>query len=251
MDANLLLDLPNVETVLYAVGYDRTADVPIERLYTEGLSNVLRGLPEADRFLYISSTGVYGQADASLVDEDSPCEPTRNGGRACLQAEKILGSSRFGDRTVILRMAGIYGPGRIPRRRELVAGRPLAAPQEGLLNLIHVDDAARAVLVAEQSSPTPALYCLADGQPPIRRDYYRYLARLLEAKPPRFTAPAEGSPAASRAGSNKRVSSRRFLESFAFQLQYPTYQEGLAAIIRAEAGEPTGQPDAPADGSRP
>jgi nucleoside-diphosphate-sugar epimerase len=247
--------IPVADTLLYAVGFDRASGFSIHDVYVDGLRNVLRALPAgAGPLLYISSTGVYGQADGRWVDERSACEPMRAGGRACLEAERCLQEHPLGERTVILRMAGIYGPGRIPRREALEAGRPIAAPSEGYLNLIHVDDAAQAVLAAEKRAPRPALYCVADGAPVQRGAYYEHLAALLGAAKPRFEPPPSDSPVAMRAASSKRVSNERLIRELAVHLRYPSYREGLAAIVAAEpsgrsvpfpqaAGESSQQPE--------
>jgi nucleoside-diphosphate-sugar epimerase len=231
-----LRDLPAAETVLFAVGYERGARGSMREVYVDGLRHVLQALPPGTgRLIYVSSTGVYGQEDGSWVDEGSPCVPARAGGAACWEAERLLLASSWAEQAVVLRMSGMYGPGRIPRRRELEAGRPLAAPSAGFLNLVHVADAARAVLAVEQDAPLPQVYCVSDGQPVVRGEYYRYLAELLGAPAPIFTEPPTDSPAALRAGASKRVSSERFRQRFAFRFEYPTYREGLAAIVAAES----------------
>ena len=223
--------LPAASTVLFAVGHDRSSGLPIEQVYVDGLRNVLAALPEPpDRFIYISSTGVYGQVDGEEVTEDSPCNPVREGGRACVAAETLLRQSRFADRAIILRLAGIYGPGRIPRVADIRAGVPIAAPAEGCVNLIHVDDAARIVLAAEGLTP-PRLYNVSDGHSVERAQYYGELARLLSAPPPTFTPPTPEAHVAQRAGSDKRVSPAKLFADLPLSLQYPTYREGLAAII--------------------
>ena len=183
MDPKTLKKLPKADTVLFAVGYDRGGGHSIRQLYVDGLLDVLQHLsPEIRRFIYVSSTGVYGQSGDTWVDERSPCEPVREGGRACWEAEQRLHADPMGQRAIILRMAGIYGPGRIPRQKELQAGVPIEAPSEGYLNLIHVDDAASAVIAAERQAPLPALYCVSDGHPVIRGEYFRELAELLGAR---------------------------------------------------------------------
>jgi nucleoside-diphosphate-sugar epimerase len=223
---------PEVRTVLYAVGFERGSARPIREVYAGGLAQLIDWLPESvDRLIYISSTGVYGVAAGSEVDERSPCLPTRDGGKASLAAEEVLRGSRFASRAIILRLAGIYGPGRIPRSADLAAGRPIDAPADGWLNLIHVDDAARIVLLAEAKAPLPRMYVVSDGQPVIRGDYYRELARLLGAPPPQFVAPPAESPAGQRAASDKRVNPARLFAELRPQLLYPSYREGLAAIV--------------------
>lgn len=227
--------LPLAETVLYAVGFDRSTGLAMRQVYVDGLRAALDALPQGTgRIVYISSTSVYGQGDGQWVDEDSPTEPSRENGRICLEAERVLREHRFGDRAVVLRLAGIYGPGRVPRRAALVAGEPIPAAKEGYLNLIHVDDAASVVLAIENVSQLPRTLLVADGQPVVRGEYYAELARLVGAPPPRFTAPVAGSPAAARATSDKRIRNDRLLRELGIELAYPSYREGLAAIVAAE-----------------
>lgn len=226
-----LAGLPAAETVLFAVGFDRSSGRSIHDVYVAGLEAALAALPPTvERFLYISSTGVYAQRDGAWVDEASPCRPTRDGGRACLAAEQVLQAHPLGARAVILRMAGIYGPDRIPRARDIAQGTPLTSPAEGYLNLIHVEDAAGVVLQAEARARPPRLYLVSDGHPVVRRDYYQQLARLLGAPPPSFTTPSADSPAAARAESSKRISNARLVRELAPTFRYPSYREGLAAI---------------------
>ena len=230
--ANAELQLPQVlRTVLFAVGYDRLAGHSIHDVYVGGLARALDQLPKAvEKVIYISSTGVYGQVTGDEVDEDSPCLPTREGGKACLAAEQLLQASRFGSRSIILRLAGIYGPGRIPRSADLLAGKPVDAPAAGWLNLIHVEDASRIVLLADQQAG-PRTYVVSDGQPVHRGDYYAELARLLGAPPPQFSVPDANTPAALRAASDKRVQPRRMFSELKPVLAYPSYREGLAAVV--------------------
>ncbi len=225
-----------IRTVLFAVGYERGAGRPIHEVYAGGVSRALEWLPgSVERFIYISSTGVYGNATGQEVDEDTPCEPTREGGVASLAAENRLLASQFGSPSIVLRLAGIYGPGRIPRAADLLAGKPIDAPARGWLNLIHVEDAARIVLLAEERAPLPRTYVVSDGQPVVRAEYYAELAKLLGAPPPQFVDPPVGSPAAQRAASDKRLNPRRMLEELKPSLLYPSYLEGLRAIVERQA----------------
>ena len=227
-----------VRTILFAVGYDRQSGATIHDVYRGGLARAMDWMPDAvDRFLYISSTGVYGSVAGQQVDETSPCEPTRAGGQACLAAEQLLLASRFAAQSIILRLAGLYGPGRIPRAADLAAGKPIEAPASGWLNLIHVADAARIVLLAEERAQPPRTYVVSDGQPVLRHEYYAELARLLNAPAPQFTAPPAASPAALRAASDKRVNPRLLFSELDPQLLYPDYRVGLASILSESTGE--------------
>jgi len=238
LDKRSLSELPQVDTVLFAVGYDRSADAPIEEVYPTGLANVLDALPAATgRVIYISTTGVYGPADGEWVDEETPTAPQRDGGKASLAAEQILAAHPLGKNSVILRLAGIYGPNRVPYIDKLRAGEPLAVPSAGWLNLIHADDAATIVLASEKwaaanpNSGAPEIFCVSDGQPVIRGEYYREVARLIGAADPQFVAPEAGTPAAERARSDKRISNRKLMTAIGVELRYPSYREGLAAIL--------------------
>ncbi|MGE0375692.1 MAG: NAD-dependent epimerase/dehydratase family protein, partial [Planctomycetaceae bacterium] len=89
-----LRDLPPATTVLYAVGYDRTTEASKRTVYVDGLRNVLLSLPKSvERFVYVSSTSVYGQSNGVWVDETSACEPRTDGGQICLDAERLLQSA--------------------------------------------------------------------------------------------------------------------------------------------------------------
>jgi len=233
-----LAGLPPVETVLFAVGYDRSSSRSIQEVYEKGLQNVLAALPEETKHVvYISSTGVYGDAQGEWVDERTPPAPHRPGGKASLAAEQVLTEHSLGSSSAILRLAGIYGPGRVPHLEKILQGESLRVPSESLLNLIHVEDAADVVLATEKWLPKaetrqhPALFCVSDGHPVARHDFYTEIARLVERPTPRFESPDPQSPVASRAQANKKVSNRQLIETFNLELTYPTYQTGLAAIL--------------------
>jgi nucleoside-diphosphate-sugar epimerase len=224
--------ITSLETVLFAVARDRLADKTLREVYVQGLQNALRALPDSlPRFLYISSTGVYGQRAGEWVDEDAPCEPCREGGIACLAAERLLASDRLGSRATVLRLGGLYGPGRIPQLPALRAGKTLAVAGSGYLNLLHIDDAVRIVLAAEQHAQPPCCYVVADGHPVQRRDFYCEAARLLGLAAPRFEEPAAGSSAAARAASSKRLVTARMQRDLLSDLLYPSYREGLRSIV--------------------
>jgi nucleoside-diphosphate-sugar epimerase len=228
---------PDLRTILFAVGYDQASASSIDDVYAGGLQRVVECVPAGvGRIIYASSTGVYGQCAGDEVDEETPCQPLRAGGIASLAAEEVLQTSKVQSRAVILRLAGLYGPGRIPRASDLVAGRPINAPAHGWLNLIHVDDAAQIVLLAEERAPLPRTYVVSDGQPVVRGEYYAELARLLGAAEPKFVDPPESSPAAARAASDKRISPQRMFAELRPILQYPSYCDGLSAIVAADSG---------------
>jgi nucleoside-diphosphate-sugar epimerase len=222
----------DIDTVLFALGFDRSVGQTIEEVYLQGLQNVLNASSQRwQRFIYISSTGVYEQTDGQWVDETTPCQPVRAGGRACLQAEQRLANSPLASRRIILRLAGLYGPGRLPKLAAVQAGLPIDAVANGYLNLIHVDDVADIVASVDEYVVSPETLVISDGHPVLRGDFYRELARLLNAPPPQFVSPPSSSGGAERGLTDKRVSNRKFLSLYPRPLRYPTYREGLAEIV--------------------
>ena len=223
-----LRSLPRAATVLYAVGMDRGAGHSMRDVYVAGLGNVLDALPEPGRFLYVSSTGVYGSADGGEVDETSPTEPTDDSGRTVLAAEQLL-RTRLSP-AILLRFAGIYGPGRVMRADALRTGAKLAGDPGKWINLIHVDDGVEAVLLAELKAKAGHIYNVADGNPVTRGDFYARAAELLGTAEPVFD-PSQSTP---RGRGNRRVSNRRIVEELGFSPAHPSYREGLAASLQAE-----------------
>lgn len=236
-DPASLEDLPASDTILYAVGYDRHAPPPVEDVYTGGVRNVLAALEhEPQCFVYVSTTGVYGDATGAWVDERTLPAPRRAGASASLAAEEALLNSPLASRVVVLRMGGLYGPGRIPFLRQLRAGEPIPAPEEGWLNLIHIDDAAAVVTAsAEDNRTRPLLLNVVDAEPVKRAEYYRQVARLLGRRAPRFEPPDPDSHRAARAATDRRISSARLFATLDLKLAYPNYRAGLKSILAGGA----------------
>lgn len=222
LDPQSLRALPRVSTVLYAVGLDRSAGKPMREVYVQGLANVLAALPAPKRFLYVSSTSVYGQTDGGWVDESSPTEPREESGKVVLEAETLLRERM--PSAIVLRFAGIYGPGRMLRRKAMFeSGEPIAANPDGYLNLIHVEDGAAAVLRAEEQGREGETYLVADDEPVQRRDFYAKLAELLGTPEAKFAPPGGVE-------SNRRVSNRK-LRSLGWMPRFPSYREGLPTSV--------------------
>src|SRR5207244_2422881 len=171
------------------VGRDHHSARSMREVYVTGLENVLQKLPPPGRFIYISSTGVYGQSAGEAVDEEAVTDPADESGRVVLDAERML--RRRLPEAIILRLAGIYGPKRLIRGEALRSGEPIIGDPDRLLNLIHVDDAAAAVLAAEERGWPGRVYNISDDAPIERREFYRYLAQLLHTAEPGFTEEAQ------------------------------------------------------------
>ena len=162
-----LRSLPEIEIALYAVGYDRHSAASKREVYVRGLANVLEARsPRVRRFLYISSTSVYGQDAGEWVDETSETLPSTEDGQIVLAAEETVRTACPKGVATVLRFSGIYGPGRLLRRIESVRrGEPIAANPDGLLNLIHVDDGAIVVSRLANRDVLQTTYLITDDRP--------------------------------------------------------------------------------------
>lgn len=230
LDAASPRSLPRVESIAYCIGLDRSTGVSMHSLYVGGLANLLAALPQpAPRFLYVSSTSVYGQADGEEVDENATTEPQEDSGKVVLEAERLL-RSRLPS-AVILRFAGIYGPGRLMRGQAIKAGGPIVGDAEKWLNLIHVEDGAAVVVAADERAAPGSLFNVSDGVPVRRRVFYTKLAEVLRAPQPRFVSLAPGALVPPHERGHRRIVSRRMREELGVMLRYPNYEAGLIASV--------------------
>jgi nucleoside-diphosphate-sugar epimerase len=233
-----LRGLPRTDRVFYCVGFDRSAGAPMRAVYVDGLHRILESLTSSvDQLVYASSTGVYGQTHAEWVDEDSPACPRHESGRICLEAEGLAGAwAQSRTRTVVvLRFAGLYGPGRLARRAILADGSPIPGDPDRYLNLIHIDDAVRAAAAALDSTDLESVYLVADDRPVTRREYYSLAAGILGLPEPRFSCVDLEGAQADRDATNKRIANHRMKRGLGVNLQYPDITSGLPAALASSA----------------
>ncbi|OIO68115.1 MAG: NAD(P)-dependent oxidoreductase [Zetaproteobacteria bacterium CG12_big_fil_rev_8_21_14_0_65_55_1124] len=184
---------------------------------------------------YLSTTGVYGDADGAWVDESWPCNPGSPRGMERLRAEQAwLDSVAFSE---IFRLAGIYGAGRNILDR-LRAGdyRAVQWQPPHYSNRIHVDDIVSALLAAMNRPRPGRIVNLADDDPVPHADYVTELARLIGAPSPVLLTPAEGEDQLSPMAleffrDNKRVSNRLLHAELLPELAYPGFREGLPGLL--------------------
>ena len=198
-------------------------------------------LPKQARIAYLSTVGVYGDHDGAWVDETTPCKPVSARSQARLAAEDAWRdfATRQGINLHILRLAGIYGPGRsaIDNLRSGTARRIVKPGQ--VFNRIHVDDIAGAIAACFRTGLRQALrtgshvWNVADDEPSPPQDVVDHAARLLGLEPPPEIdfASAQLSPMArSFYGENKRVSNRAMKDILGVRLKFPDYRAGLKAL---------------------
>ena len=199
-------------------------------------ADIARIAPQLEWMGYLSTTGVYGDKGGGWVDEETPLAPGTRRGRRRLAAEEAwcAFAERNGAPLHIFRLAGIYGPGRNQLRsvRDGTAKRIVKPGQ--VFSRIHVEDIA-SVLEASISHPRPgAAYNVCDNEPAPPQEVVAYAAKLLGRDPPPEIPfeDAELTPMArSFYADSKRVSNRRIREELRVTLQYPTYREGLKALL--------------------
>lgn len=187
---------------------------------------------------YFSTVGVYGDFGGAWIDEDAPTHPKNRRSEQRVAAEESWRSyaERRGVPLCIIRLAGIYGPGRsaFDKLREGTARRIVKPGQ--VFNRIHVADIGKITALAAQQRLT-GTYNLSDTEPAPPQDLVSYAAERMGVGAPPDT-PFESAQMTEMARSfysdNKRVSSRRILEALGTDLTYPTYREGLDAIWSAK-----------------
>jgi nucleoside-diphosphate-sugar epimerase len=189
----------------------------------------------ATRVIYLSTIGVYGNHDGAWIDEDTPLAPQAERAQARIAAEQRW-RNLVGDRLSILRLAGIYGPGRSPltKLRDGTARRIVKPGQ--VFNRIHVDDAARAIKAAV-ALPYGGAWNVCDDEPAPPQDVVTYAASLMKLTPPpeQDFATAEMTPMGrSFYAASNRVSNARLKNELGVTLAFPTYREGLSSLVDAQ-----------------
>ncbi len=211
----------------------------------EALGPALAKAPALCWIGYLSSVAVYGDHGGAWVDETTPPAPVSDRGRARLAAEGAWQrfASDTGKTVHVFRLPGIYGPGRsaLDKVRAGTARRIIKPGQ--VFNRIHVADIARTIEAAMAYGGPETIFNVVDDEPAPPGDVIAYAARLLGCPPPPEVSLDEAGAsemARSFYGESKRVSNARIKRELGLRLAYPTYREGLAAIL-AEEGR-TGNP---------
>lgn len=235
--------LPAGDVVVFAASTG--GDASARTIYNDALSGVIEVYAERedppDRFVYTSSTGVYGDHEGGWIDESTTIYPDTDRQRILLEAERLTleDAPVAGMDGTVVRFGGLYGPGRYRLDRYLEG--PVT---EGYLNLVHRDDAAGAVafLVTEDLARNDVVLAV-DGEPLEKWAFADWLAEEcgVEAPPKRSIEERledDISPeAAHRVQANKRCSSQK-LEELGYEFRFPTAREGYRPAIDAYRSAP-------------
>lgn len=218
--------LPAADLVFYTAAADERSDDAYRRAYVEGVGRLVERLAHQPapprRLLFTSSTAVYGQQDGEWVDESSATEPADFGGRRLLEGEALVRGAPFPG--TVLRLGGIYGPGRtslIARARDGATGGPVYT------NRIHRDDAAGALAHLALLPDAEPCYVGVDCEPATEADVLAWLAQRVGG-----AAASGADPAPRRVRGSKRCRNALLLAS-GYRFRYPTYREGYAALLEA------------------
>jgi nucleoside-diphosphate-sugar epimerase len=208
-------------------------------------AQALRAAPRLRWLGYLSTVGVYGDLQGGWADEETPANP--DGGRNARRLDAERAWTGFCQEPAfcegralpldIFRLAGIYGPGRSPLER-IRAGEAQRIVKPGqVFNRIHVDDIAQIVAAAAMQAhgrPAARIFNAADDEPAPPQDVIAYAAELLGIAPPPeipFDSATLSAMARSFYESNKRIRNDRIKRELGVVLKYPTYREGLRALL--------------------
>ena len=213
-----------ITQLVYLPTPDRRDESAYRATFVDGLRHLLQALgsPSLQRVLLVSSSAVYGEHGGDWVDESTTPAPPGFNGQVLLEAEQLLAAQPI--TSIVLRLAGLYGPGRLQLLERMRTGEvrvPRALPHWA--NRIHIDDAAAAIVhLLELADPLP-LYLGVDSTPLPLDVLYDHLAELISAPLP------DDGPAPAGVGS-KRLSNARLCAS-GFRPQWPNAREGYAALV--------------------
>lgn len=213
------------DVVVIALTADESTDAAYRRAYLDGVRHVLDRLAadgvDPARSVFVSSTAVYGARDGD-VDETTPAVPTSFNGEVMLQAEEEFLRRTAGG--TVLRLGGIYGPGRTRLIEQVRHGT--ASTSTRRTARIHRDDAAAAIVhLTTAAQPYSGIYLGVDDEAAVQADVVRFLARELGVPAPDQVSDVRG-PGADRAVSNAK------LRQTGWRPSYPTYVEGYRSLLR-------------------
>lgn len=234
-DDKIAAALQQADALLISIGPDEQGD-PVLRRYANEIeqSKTLRWIG------YLSTIGVYGDAQGGWVDETTLPTPShaRTIMRVKVEQEWLSLGERAHKPTQIFRLAGIYGPGRNPILNLVQRAQRIIKPGQ-VFNRIHVDDIAQTLLASLAKPRAGAIYNVTDNEPAPPQDVLTFAAEIMGVEPPPeipFEKAVMSEMARSFYADNKRVSNRLIREELGVTLLHPTYREGIRALAAQGEG---------------
>jgi nucleoside-diphosphate-sugar epimerase len=205
-------------------------------VYSHGTRNLIEWLSAAPpkKFVYTSSTSVYGQTDGSAVKETHPTEPVNETSRVLIETEELLLGAAQQKKfpAVILRVAGIYGPERGHYFKQFLNNEArIEGKGERILNMIHRDDVVGAIIAALKNGRPGEVYNAVDDEPVAQVHFYRWLSETLGKWMPPPATDAETAER-KRGFTSKKVLNRWLKMELGYQFKYPTFRQGYTEEIR-------------------
>ncbi len=208
-------------------------------VYLHGTRNLLEWLAPTPlkKFVYTSSTSVYGQTDGSAVKETSPTEPDSLSSQLLVETERLLVAAAAEKKipAVILRVAGIYGPERGHLFLQYLKNEArIAGDGSRLLNMIHRDDVVGAIIAALKNGRAGEIYNTVDDEPVAQIHFFRWLSEALGKWMPPFATEAENT-GRKRGLTHKKVQNRKLKMELGYQFKHANFRLGYTAeMIRLE-----------------
>jgi len=234
--AEELANLPGpFDWVVNTVSSTKGGVADYRQVYIDGTRNLIDWLLSSrpKKFVYSSSTSVYGQTDGSPVKESSQTEPASETSKVLVEAEKLLMAAAQQQKfpTVILRAAGIYGPDRGHLLLQYLRNEArIAGKGERIINMIHRDDLVGIIIAALKSGRTGEIYNAVDDEPVAQIHFFRWLSETLGKWMPPFVIESEDGQR-KRGLTNKKVSNRKLKMELGYPFKYPTFRQGYTAEI--------------------
>ena len=203
------------------------------KIYLEGNRNLIAWLADCPpkKFIYTSSTSVYGQNDGSVVTEKSPAEPDADTAKVLLETEKLLLAASPDFPAVILRVAGIYGPARGHWFKQFLKNEArIEGDGARILNMIHRDDLIGVIIAALKNGRPGEIYNAADDAPVSQLNFLKWLAAELK-RPMPASVSADAEVLRRRGVTNKRVSNAKLKAELKYEFRFPDFRAGYAAEI--------------------
>jgi len=227
--------LPECDWVVNCVSSSKGDADDYRATYLEGMKRLLAWLIKRPpkKFVYTSSTSVYGQTDGSIVTETSPAKPAIQTAKILVETEQILLKAvrLHAFPGVILRLAGIYGPERGYWFRQFISGTAeIQNEGQRVLNMIHRDDVVGAVIAALKEAGPGEIYNVADDEPVTQVDFFSWLSEKLGRRLPPVAAKVPGKNR-KRGITNKRISNLKLKTELGYQFKYTTFRQGYADEI--------------------
>jgi len=220
--------------VIYLVPPGRSGKEPGPReVVRNGIANTLRCLRQAPvrRAILASSTAVYGGKNNQRVDADTLPDPTQPRGQLLLEGEQLWLDATHDTRVV--RLAGLYGPGRVIGQSMIQQQAPIVGDPDSKLNLIHRDDAAALILAMLTTASASRVELGCDDKPVKRIDYYSHLAERLNLPAPTVMDEQQAmdelniNPSRLRRAGSKTCRNKPTCKRTGWRPAYPSFREGL------------------------